>query len=135
MTYNVTMPNCLPEKVRVMLRHGLIFRICFASAWLVAALLFVGCDSNADVGDAGPDVPEEEQRVSDDDQELVRIAKNYLGEHRPEWADVDHLQPRVTERPDRWEVTWDLPPNVLGGTPVVYIDKDTREVTEVYHTQ
>jgi hypothetical protein len=72
---------------------------------------------------------------STEEKALLGIARLYLAQHRPEWNDVDDLQPRIDEYDDYWKVSWDLPPNMLGGTPVVFIDKSSREVIRAYHEQ
>jgi hypothetical protein len=114
---------------------------CFALPTLRAAisLLIVlasllGCDSSSGVNQ-GSSVPAGHGHHKSSEQELVRIAKDYLQQHRPEWVNVDHLQPMIIEHPDYWEVTWALPPGIIGGAPVLHLDKDTREVIEIHHTQ
>jgi hypothetical protein len=66
--------------------------------------------------------------------ELVQIARQYLNDKRPGWFDeVLMLPPAVTEHQDYWEVSFDLPSNMKGGTPVVDIDKKSRVVIDAYY--
>ncbi len=111
-------------------------------AWITVAgaltFLILGCDPGAEQKRA-PETsatipsPHDHQRLTE--VELVAIARSHLEKDRPEWANVEHLQPRIVEHDHDWEVTWDLPSGTLGGTPVVHISKETLEVIRAYHTQ
>ncbi len=69
------------------------------------------------------------------DEQLILVAKDYITQHRPEWQSELGLPPLVTDKGSYWEVTFALPPDTLGGTPVVHIDKQSVKVTKCYHTQ
>ena len=103
-----------------------------AAMLAVGPFVSFGCDPDTPPADENSPI---HRTASDRDAELVTIATAHLQRHRPEWADVDHLSPKIIVHADHWEVTWRLPPDTLGGTPVVRIDKDTLEVTQAYHTQ
>lgn len=107
---------------------------CTAIAWLAVVSTLLGCNPESGVNQESPGTTGQEHHASSE-HKLVRIAKDHLQQHRPEWANVDHLQAQIIEHPDYWEVAWELPPDILGGTPVLHLDKDTQEVIEVYHTQ
>lgn len=70
-----------------------------------------------------------------EDEVLIAAARQYLAQHRPEWNDVDDLEPRIVEYESYWKVTWDLPTGTIGGMPVVIIGKPGREVINAYHEQ
>lgn len=61
-------------------------------------------------------------------------ADAYIAKHFPSF-DTSGLTPRVSEQDTVWEVTHDLPDGVLGGAPVVAIDKRTCMVVRAWHTQ
>ena len=66
------------------------------------------------------------------------IGARYLREHYPDWAkdEADSHHPEVLlDRGTYWEYTFELPANVIGGVPVVEIDKQTLKVLKAYHTQ
>jgi hypothetical protein len=67
--------------------------------------------------------------------EVKAIGQAYLDSHVPEWKAEYTLPPKVIDRGSYWEYTFALPANTVGGTPVVYIDKQTRQVTKMFHEQ
>jgi len=67
--------------------------------------------------------------------ELLAITKTYLEEHHPDWMAETSLQSEITDKGGTWEVTFLLPPDMAGGTPVVLIDKASMRVVEAYHEQ
>jgi hypothetical protein len=102
--------------------------ICFMASVIA---LPMGCERQGPVTEH----TEANGEVDMEEKALLQIAQKYLSQHRPEWNEVSDLQPRIIEHDDYWKVTWDLPPNMMGGTPVLHIDKSTREVIEAYHEQ
>ena len=99
-------------------------------ACLIGACVAAGCEREPDTLP-----PSRAPALTDHDAALVAQARAYLRDHHPQWADVGELVPEVTEHEDHWQVTWRLPPDMLGGTPVVHVDKRSGEVREAYHTQ
>jgi|SRR3954447_15979 hypothetical protein len=66
---------------------------------------------------------------------LLRISEEYLKAHHPEWTNRLSLPPVVVDRGGYWQVSFELPNGMLGGTPVVEIRKGSHEVIKAYHTQ
>lgn len=101
----------------------------------VAILLFsawAGCKpSNL----ADPAHPDGQQPSSTLTLELENIAKQYLRDHHPDWANTHDRPCEINDGLDYWEVTWQLPPKTLGGAPCVHIDKHSNHVLRAFHTQ
>lgn len=68
-------------------------------------------------------------------ERLLTITSNYIAEHHPSWTPELKLQPIILDHGDFWEVSFELPRDMAGGTPVVEISKRTYQVTKAYHTQ
>lgn len=74
------------------------------------------------------------------DRTLLRIAKEHILKNRPEWGyEIDHPY-SVRDKGSYWEVVFSLPAPkdgelVLGGVPVVWIEKESMKVIRLYHTQ
>lgn len=62
--------------------------------------------------------------LSNDD--VVNIANAYIEDNMVE--DLRVLRPSVENRDDYWIVRYKLPPNYMGGEPVITINKRSREV-------
>jgi hypothetical protein len=67
--------------------------------------------------------------------EIVNTAKNAVREQRPEWSDALDLPPRVTEIDDTFRVSFKLPADTIGGTPVIVLRKKDLAVVSVHHSQ
>jgi hypothetical protein len=65
---------------------------------------------------------------------VAETAKNYILRTYPDFK-ADDLCLQVTDSQDKWEVTYRLPSNRLGGAPVVLVDKQTGNVLRSYRTQ
>jgi len=65
---------------------------------------------------------------------VAETAKNYILRTYPDFK-ADDLCLQVTDSQDKWEVTYRLPSNRLGGSPVVLVDKPTGNVLRSYRTQ
>ena len=68
-------------------------------------------------------------------EQLLKITRDYLQKERPTWVKSLDLPSIVTEHQDYWEVTFKLPDDMIGGVPVVEIDKASFIVRKAYHTQ
>lgn len=68
------------------------------------------------------------------ESELVAIAGEYVATHYPDF-DSSRTKPVVKDLGSKWEVSYVLPQDTLGGTPVVEIDKGSSKVLRAYHTQ
>ena len=74
------------------------------------------------------------QAMSDSKCDVVRIARNFIAERYPSF-DASGLKPIVVERGNEWELTFELSNDMLGGVPIVTIDKRTCKVVRAVHTQ
>ncbi len=57
------------------------------------------------------------------------VAANFKGAVGP------HMTPRLKNQGDYWKFYYDLPLTMIGGTPVVLIEKQTFKVIRSYMTQ
>jgi hypothetical protein len=76
----------------------------------------------------------QEARMTRDQCTAMRIAERYIAVKYPQFDSV-RFPPVVHERGTSWEVSYELSPDMLGGTPVITIDKVTLKVIGAYHTQ
>jgi len=67
-------------------------------------------------------------------QEALKIAEKYIAEHYAEF-DMTDKKPILKDSGDYWEFTYELPDYMLGGSPVVVVDKQTRKVIRSFRTQ
>jgi hypothetical protein len=67
--------------------------------------------------------------------EIKQIGQRFLDKNAPLWADEYKLPSTVIDHETYWEYTFLLPAGMVGGTPVVYIDKRTLQVTKMFHEQ
>ena len=53
------------------------------------------------------------------------------------WPDFksEGKKPVLKDMGEHWEFTYELPPTMLGGAPVVIIDKKTKSISQIYRTQ
>jgi hypothetical protein len=65
---------------------------------------------------------------------IVRIAERVLAVRYPEFDSINK-PPVVHDKGTAWEVEYELPKGVIGGTPVVVIDKTTMKVLRSFQTQ
>ncbi|WP_425502830.1 NTF2 fold immunity protein [Pinirhizobacter soli] len=72
--------------------------------------------------------------LSDAQSVVAETAKNYIFRVYPDFKAND-LCLQVTDSQDKWEVTYRLPSNMIGGSPVVLLDKQTGIVLRSYRTQ
>lgn len=64
----------------------------------------------------------------------AETAKNYIFRTYPDFK-ADGLCLQVTDSQEKWEVTYRLPADRIGGAPVVLIDKQAGKVLRSYRTQ
>lgn len=88
-----------------------------------AALSYVGCRRST----------HDDHRMTQ--EEAFQIAVQCLKDVRPQWTDALSLPREVTDHGDYWLVTFVLPENTVGGTPVIHVDKQQRKVVKAYHEQ
>ncbi len=68
-------------------------------------------------------------------EDLVETAKKHVAETHPEWKQDLSLPPVLYDKGSYWRVTFALPDDWIGGTPVVEIDKRTLKPVNIYHEQ
>jgi hypothetical protein len=66
--------------------------------------------------------------------DFMQVAVDYIAKEYPSF-DGSKLKPVVFERGDLWELSYELPPGTLGGTPIITIDKRTCKVVKAIHEQ
>ena len=64
---------------------------------------------------------------SNDSQDVIEIANRYVAENLG--TTVADLRATVHDEGAAWRVTYELPEGYVGGTPIIYVDKRTRQVT------
>lgn len=96
--------------------------------------LFLGCVAWLFV--AQSNAIAEEATVNCTRKKLLEVAAEHVAIRFPRSVEMTKtLPPIVRDKGRAWEVTYQLPPNVAGGTPEVMIDKDTCEVISSIHGQ
>ena len=66
--------------------------------------------------------------------DVQAIAEKYIAEKYPTF-DKRNKTPSLTDEGDQFLFTYELPEGVIGGAPVVVIDKKTMKVVRAYRTQ
>lgn len=74
------------------------------------------------------------QTMSKTECNVLKVAEKAIAAHFPDFYPTS-LKPVVTEKGKLWELTYELPIGVLGGVPIVVIDKTTCEIVRIVHTQ
>jgi hypothetical protein len=72
--------------------------------------------------------------MSSKECDVIRVAERYVSGHYPDF-DTLKYPPVVTDGKDRWVVSYQLPVERLGGTPVIEIAKGTLAILKTYRTQ
>ena len=65
---------------------------------------------------------------------VTGIAREYVAVHFPDFDLTKHPQV-IHDKGGFWEVEYELPRGVIGGTPVVVIEKTSLTVLRSFHTQ
>jgi len=75
-----------------------------------------------------------QEQMTAKQKEAIIIGERFIAEHH---ADFDKNRKKLVlyDEGDHWEVTYELPENMVGGAPVVVIDKQTMKVITSYRTQ
>lgn len=66
--------------------------------------------------------------------DALKIALEYIAKRYPLF-DPAGLKQVISERDDFWELTYELPEGMLGGAPIITIDKRTCVIIRARHTQ
>ena len=94
-------------------------------AWplALAATLGPGCST------------EDNLRMNDDtEQQVAQAGADFIARQYPDF-DKTGKTLTVRDKDGQWLVTYKLPPGMLGGAPVVLLDKATLAVARSYRTQ
>jgi hypothetical protein len=66
--------------------------------------------------------------------DYLRVAQEHIASRYPLF-NAAGLKRIITESSELWQITFELPPGTLGGTPTVVIDKATCRVMRSMHDQ
>jgi hypothetical protein len=66
--------------------------------------------------------------------DTLKIALEYIARRYPHF-DPAGLKQVISERDNLWELSYELPEDMLGGVPIITIDKRTCTVVRAVHTQ
>ena len=69
------------------------------------------------------------------ESDIVAKARIGLRQNHPQWAGEFDGPLVVTEKQDYWGVRSQLPPDTLGGGPVVVVEKATGRIARTCHEQ
>ena len=76
----------------------------------------------------------QERSMNTAEQSLISAAEQAVIAKFPDFK-TEGKKPVLQDRGDHWEFTYELPPTMLGGAPVVVIDKKTNSISHIYRTQ
>jgi hypothetical protein len=65
---------------------------------------------------------------------ILKIAHAYILQNYPTF-DSAGLKPVISQTGKSWQVTYDLPTGMLGGAPIITIDKGSCKVVRAAHSQ
>lgn len=66
--------------------------------------------------------------------DALKIALEYIAKRYPHF-DPAGLKQIISEQDNFWELTYELPEDMLGGVPIITIDKRTCTIIRAIHTQ
>lgn len=66
--------------------------------------------------------------------DYLRVAREYIAERYPDF-DPAGLKAVIVDEGNIWELSYELPPGTLGGSPTVAIDKVACRVVRSQHSQ
>jgi hypothetical protein len=66
--------------------------------------------------------------------DTLKIALEYIAKRYPLF-DPAGLKQVISEQDNLWELTYELPEGMLGGAPIITIDKRTCTIVRARHTQ
>jgi hypothetical protein len=92
------------------------FKVSWSAAALAASQLLTG------------------QAMPQSNCDPLKVAEIYVNEHYPKAVSVE-MKPVVAEKGGNWIVEYMLPLHMLGGGPVITIDKRACKVIDAYRTQ
>lgn len=66
--------------------------------------------------------------------DLVKVAEGYIAERFPT-LNLCGTKMVISEKGHLWELTYELPPDTLGGVPTIIIDKRACTIVRAHFTQ
>lgn len=75
-----------------------------------------------------------DQTMSQPKCDFLKIAQEYIAQKFPSF-DPAGLTPVISEEGNSWILSYELPEGMLGGAPIITIDKRTCTIIRVQHTQ
>lgn len=72
--------------------------------------------------------------MTEQEKEAQSMAEKFVAERYTDFDKRDK-KPTLTDQGDHWEFTYELPEDMIGGAPVVIIDKQTKKIIRSYRTQ
>jgi hypothetical protein len=76
----------------------------------------------------------QERSMNTAEQSLISAAEQAVIAKFPDFK-TEGKKPVLQDMGDHWEFTYELPATMLGGAPVVVIDKKTNSISHIYRTQ
>jgi len=87
-------------------------------------VIFSGCNSNT----------KNRLESNSTKSKIINIANSYVAVKYPN--SLNKLgKPIVKKNNNIWQITYTLPNNMLGGSPVIYIDENNYSIIRSYHGQ
>jgi hypothetical protein len=74
------------------------------------------------------------QSMSQHQCDMSKLAREYIEKRFP-FFDPSGLKPIISETENLWELTYELPRGMLGGVPIITIDKRSCLVVRAEHSQ
>lgn len=72
--------------------------------------------------------------MTDAEKRAISVAEQYVATQYPTF-DKSRKKVVIKAAGGQWEVTYELPSDMLGGAPVVLVDMKTMKVTRSYRNQ
>lgn len=72
--------------------------------------------------------------MKDTKNRVFEIGDEYVSTHYPDFK-KKNKKPVIKDKTGYWEFTYELPEYMIGGAPVVHIDKNSLRVIKSYRTQ
>jgi hypothetical protein len=64
----------------------------------------------------------------------LTVAKEYIAKRYPSF-DPTGKKLVISETSTQWQITYELPPHMLGGVPIITVEKRTCTIIRAEHTQ
>lgn len=74
------------------------------------------------------------EQMTAKEKEALSVAEKFIAGRYSDF-DKHNKKPVLKDTGNHWEVTYELPEDMIGGAPVVIIDKQTMQVIRSFRTQ